>query len=337
MAVPLSAEVRGTVLLNAYSRLLQDSNKHVRTGAYLHLGPFMATLKSSQVSMGMVQLFCSMADEEDLKLQAAFQLPSVVLTIGRGRWFELRECYLSLCRSENSKVRRTLACSLHEVAKILGSELCENDLLPVFETFANDADAVRSGITANLAQFLQSVRRDLVTTYLPLLGELLGKAASMDWRARELIARQVDGLAVLLNPEAAEAVLVPIVFDLLRDHVAQVRKIAVDAIPSLLKALFSEAGPQIQSDVVTRLRAFATSEFFQERQTFVQFSACIFASEHEGSALAAGFLRLLVPLAADQVTGVRISVGKVASAFPPWIQATENGRKVAAQSQHDKR
>jgi len=327
MAVPLSAEVRGTVLLNAYSRLLQDSNKHVRTGAYLHLGPFMATLKSSQVSMGMVQSFCGMADEEELKLQAAFQVPSVVLTIGRGRWFELRECYLSLCRSENPKVRRTLACSLHEVARILGSELCENDLLPVFESFANDEDAVRSGITAHLAQFLQSLRPDLVRPYLPLVGDLLGKAASMDWRARELIARQIDGLARLLNPEAAEAVLVPIVFDLLRDNVAQVRKIAVDAIPSLLRALSSEANPKIQADLVAKLHAFATSEFFQERQTFVQFSAGIFALEPEESALATGFLRLFESLATDPVADVRISVKKVAAALPLWIQAAENGRK----------
>jgi len=328
MAAPLSAEVRGTVLLNAYSRLLQDSNKHVRTGAYLHLGPFMATLKSSQVSMGMVQSFCGMADEEDLKLQAAFQLPSVVLTIGRGRWFELRECYLSLCRSENPKVRRTLACSLHEVARILGSELCENDLLPVFESFANDEDAVRYGITANMAQFLQTLRPDLVRPYLPLVGELLGKAASMDWRARELIARQIDGLAHLLNPEAAEAVLVPIVFDLLRDHVAQVRKIAVDAVPSLLSGLFSESNPKTQADLVDKLVAFATSEYFQERQTYVQFSAGIFASEPEDSALAAQFLHLLVPLATDLVADVRISVKKISATLPQWIQATENGRKL---------
>lgn len=328
MAAPLSAEVRGTVLLNAYSRLLQDSNKHVRTGAYLHLGPFMATLKSSQVSMGMVQSFCGMADEEDLKLQAAFQLPSVVLTIGRGRWFELRECYLSLCRSENLKVRRTLACSLHEVARILGSELCENDLFPVFESFANDEDAVRSGITANLAQFLQSLRPDLVKPYLPLVGELLGKAASMDWRARELIARQIGGLAHLLNPEAADAVLVPIVFDLLRDNVAQVRKVTVDAIPSLLKGLFSEGSPNIQADFVAKLNAYATSEFFQERQSYAQFSAGIFASEPEDSALAAQFLHLLVPLATDPVADVRISVKKSAAALQLWIKATEDGRKL---------
>jgi serine/threonine-protein phosphatase 4 regulatory subunit 1 len=277
--------------------------------------------------MGMVQSFCGMADEEELKLQAAFQVPSVVLTIGRGRWFELRECYLSLCRSENPKVRRTLACSLHEVARILGSELCENDLLPVFESFANDEDAVRSEITAHLAQFLQSLRPDLVRPYLPLVGDLLGKAASMDWRARELIARQIDGLARLLNPEAAEAVLVPIVFDLLRDNVAQVRKIAVDAIPSLLRALSSEANPKIQADLVAKLHAFATSEFFQERQTFVQFSAGIFALEPEESALATGFLRLFESLATDPVADVRISVKKVAAALPLWIQAAENGRK----------
>ena len=40
------------------------------------------------------------------------------------------------------KSRKTLACSLHEIAKILGTEIVERDLLQAFELFHKDIDDV---------------------------------------------------------------------------------------------------------------------------------------------------------------------------------------------------
>jgi hypothetical protein len=42
------------------------------------------------------------------------------------------------------KVRRTLAYSIHEVARILGTDLTESELVPVFNSFAKDLDEVLS-------------------------------------------------------------------------------------------------------------------------------------------------------------------------------------------------
>lgn len=39
-------------------------------------------------------------------------------------------------------MRKTLAASLHEVAKILGPEATETQLTPVFESFMKDAEDV---------------------------------------------------------------------------------------------------------------------------------------------------------------------------------------------------
>ena len=49
------------------------------------------------------------------------------------------------------KVRRSLAYSIHEVAKIIGAELTERDLLPVIFHFLQDIGDVSEGITSNLA------------------------------------------------------------------------------------------------------------------------------------------------------------------------------------------
>jgi serine/threonine-protein phosphatase 4 regulatory subunit 1 len=65
-------------------------------------------------------------------LICAFNYPAVALTVGRRRWSELRELYFSLSQDPAVNVRRTLAASLGELAKIIGPENAQQDLLPVW-------------------------------------------------------------------------------------------------------------------------------------------------------------------------------------------------------------
>ena len=53
------------------------------------------------------------------------------------------------------KVRRTLAFSIHQLAAILGEELTNADLLPIFDEFIKDLDEVRVGVLRHLADFLK--------------------------------------------------------------------------------------------------------------------------------------------------------------------------------------
>jgi serine/threonine-protein phosphatase 4 regulatory subunit 1 len=62
--------------------------------------------------------------------------------------------YESLVKDSRSKVRRTLSFSLHEIAKILGSEITEKELIPVLQHFLNDNDEVKEGVVENLPKFL---------------------------------------------------------------------------------------------------------------------------------------------------------------------------------------
>lgn len=63
----------------------------------------------------------------------AFCFPAVLQTIGVTRWPEVRELYHALVLSRSNKVKQTLACSLHEVARILGDPLSGTaSVLPYF-------------------------------------------------------------------------------------------------------------------------------------------------------------------------------------------------------------
>jgi serine/threonine-protein phosphatase 4 regulatory subunit 1 len=82
-------EAGAEVLLKAFTQLLGDSSRTVRTGARLHLGAFISTLQGGQVTAEVVQAFVEMADDHSntngLKQQCAYQFPAVCLTLGPGR------------------------------------------------------------------------------------------------------------------------------------------------------------------------------------------------------------------------------------------------------------
>lgn len=48
-----------------------------------------------------------------------------------------------------------MAFSIHELALIVGEEITNRDLVPVFDGFLNDIDEVRIGVLKHLADFLK--------------------------------------------------------------------------------------------------------------------------------------------------------------------------------------
>ena len=65
-------------------------------------------------------------------------------TLGRDGWHTLKDTYNLLVKDGQYKVRRSLSFSLHEIAKILGTELTESELLGVMEGFLKDLEDVRT-------------------------------------------------------------------------------------------------------------------------------------------------------------------------------------------------
>lgn len=150
----VNADLRSHVLVEVFLRLSGDSSKFVRHSALQQLGPFLATLQGSEVSDELLRLFTSMASpssgdaavDNEIRLYCAFSLPGVALTIGKERWGEVREAFQLLVRDVQWNIRRTLAFSLHEVAKVLADPaVVEAELLFAFDLFLRDVDDVKTG------------------------------------------------------------------------------------------------------------------------------------------------------------------------------------------------
>lgn len=130
----MSDDLRSHVLLEVFTRLSADNSKFVRQAALQQLGPFLSTLQPHEISNGLLELFASMAAsatgdttvDNEIRLYCAFNLPGVLHTLGPRRWAPfLREAFQALVRDMHWTIRRTLAFSLHELARMLSQEEAE--------------------------------------------------------------------------------------------------------------------------------------------------------------------------------------------------------------------
>ena len=206
---------------------LADGSRWVRISACQALGPFIATLPSEDVSTALLEQFTNLANpanaaaaDADVAYNCAFNFPGVAQAIGRARWAEIAEAFGTLASNIQWKVRRTLSCSLHDLAAILGPELAESELLPTFDLFIKDLDEVKVGVIQHLAAFFTCLTPATRLTYLPTLGEIRNETDN--WRFRSLLASQLAEFGAAYPREAALETILPLAFSLSTDSVAEV-------------------------------------------------------------------------------------------------------------------
>ena len=81
-----------------------------------------------------------------------------------------------------------MACSLHEIAKVIGPSKTERDLFDVFKSYLDDMDEVKSGLMENFSAFIECLPQDTRDNYLPSLNDVWD-GVNHQWRLRDEIAK----------------------------------------------------------------------------------------------------------------------------------------------------
>merc|ERR1719208_247294 len=315
--VELSKAVRSETRLELVSlmeKFLKDTSRWVRNTAYEFLGPFLSTLDSSQISEEFLQSFTNIpklksaeADTESCN-HCAYNFPAVVLTVGKDRWDELRESYMLLLK-KTFKSRKTLACSLHEIAKILGTEIVERDLLQAFELFHKDIDDIREGVLKHFADFLSVMSEKKRDEHLATLWEI---SSEMDanWRFRLLLATQIIQIMSLYSPDTVYEQIIPLAFQLCDDKMNDVRYEAIQSIPHLLKFMKDKGNDQQYQDTLKKTRNLAKNRTYAKRQLYVEL--CRHALEVlDRESFEAELLPSLLLFTKDPVSNVRLPLARI--------------------------
>jgi hypothetical protein len=81
-----------------------------------------------------------------------------VLVFGDEDWPRFQSLYHKLSKINDPRIKKTLAASIHELARILGPKYTELDLLPCIDKFLKDKQAdIKMAALKNLHIFLKEV------------------------------------------------------------------------------------------------------------------------------------------------------------------------------------
>ena len=99
--------------------------------------------------------------EENMGYYFAYNFPAILYCYGSEHWQDLKPIYIDFCFEEDTKIRRSIVVSFHEISKIIGQEITENELLPIYDTFLNSNDKIEKNLSIRyLPKILMQVSKE---------------------------------------------------------------------------------------------------------------------------------------------------------------------------------
>lgn len=242
-------------------------------------------------------------------LITSFNFPAVALSLGPGRWDEVRDYFFVLAKDKNVRVRRTIAAGLGEIARILGSELTERDLYDIWQDKVHDTEDSQtrlktlSGISMFVGALTGMARESVYDTLVELWGQWL-----TGWRERENLAGALPELARLA--EGKGDVVRILMGKALLDNVAAVREAAVNSLTQVFAAF--ERRPLLLDGIRDDLKSLAGAHQCRRRATYIACCSALVEGEMGASEIAREeFWVNISHLSQDKMLDVRIGVARL--------------------------
>ncbi|RKP33905.1 armadillo-type protein, partial [Dimargaris cristalligena] len=321
-APPVAAKVWAQII----ERLLgsREVSYPVQTSVFEVIGQLMVAFQHmDKVKEILVRYYLSVVESAvdqdvvttpELIFQCAYNFPAMLFIMGVSRWDELADAYLALTKFDHFEVRKTLAHSLHEVAKLLGPEFGEQYHEKVFGYFLVDLDEIQLAVVAHLTDFLDCLYPVARERCLPQILEVFQHEGN-NWRARETMAQQLAPLCRLYPERTVVRHLLPLAVHWAKDQVAAVRAAAASAFPVIFDMTKEDPGLQVQFfESIIQFRAATT---FRARLFFIQICEALLTQQVDATDFEQFFLPSLLALANDKVSNVRIAVARTLKRLLP--------------------
>ncbi|CAD6914127.1 unnamed protein product [Tilletia laevis] len=259
-----------------------------------------------------------MYDQSDVHERAvvtAFNFPAVVVTMGPQHWARLQPLHTKLAQDDAVKVRRSLASSLHEIAKIVGAEASQAHLLPIFEQFLQDYEneiktAVVEHVDVFLAQLPQehalSALRSMQTGWMQFFGR--------DWRLRERLAQHISTMADTFLLSDEDANLIALMQLAIADPVSAVRDAGIQSIAKMY-TIFSEHDQAAADGFLALVDELGNSTSYRIRVASLMAIEALVHGSIQRAAIETILMERLVAAAEDEVIDVRIVLARCVTAM----------------------
>ncbi|KAJ6630685.1 armadillo-type protein [Mycena sp. CBHHK59/15] len=249
-------------------------------------------------------------------LICAFNYPAVAFTLGQDRWGELREAYLEIADNREVNVRRSLAASLGELAKIIGEKNAARDLIGVWwDVVRSEEEEVRERLIDCVKAFVAALGKEARIAVVNGLLTLWEEGIFKGWRERKGIAKALTDVAQLVGRDIPDVVR-GLLRKGLEDGVSAVREAAISTLPRIWSMFLDQEN--VLKDLREDVRKLSQSEVYRQRMTFVAcLQALLVLDAPDGKSPITTedqFWSAVVYLADDSVVGVRIGVARLVRA-----------------------
>lgn len=163
---------------------------------------------------------------------------------------------------KDSRVKRSLASSLAEIANILGPEITEKELIPILDKFYNMEGEIQNTILKILPEFLKKIPQSLRRNYLDKLKRLLNPREK--WRSRMEYSKIIGKYCNVFDDDVTYKQIFPIALNFCLDDVAQVRFKAAKNISGIILQLLK--AENLRDKTMKIIETFAYSVNYNYRQ-----------------------------------------------------------------------
>lgn len=275
-----------------FRSFILDPQKYVRSQVIEIFGQFIYQLEKNELDEQFFNFYKNSLEEyffnvkefgietevnfyNGIIFNCAYNFPSVLYCFGEEYWHKLKEVYSNLANDKNEKVIMTIISSFHEIAKIVGPNLIESDLLPIYDSFlSHRSENVRNFSFKNLPKLIalmNSTTRTQYLKYLPIFDiDSLNKSRNKyNWRKKIEVLENYSLYFHLFEDDFIWSNIISLCINLTLDNVNKVRKKSSKVLSLIFKYFFdlseSEKNHEINKKIYRVLETYANSKYFTMR------------------------------------------------------------------------
>ena len=256
--------------------------------------------------------------EEELNYYFAYNFPAILYCYGKKAWPELKSIYYDFCFEEDLKIRLSIIASFHEIVNILGKEITENELIPIYDKFLESNEKYEQKLAIkNLPKILLKVNKSLkeryfkyfepVSIFIDNTGSKVRNFNFINWKNKLNVIEGILCYYNLYDNDIIYSSILPQCITFSLDKFYKVRKTSSKVIATLIVYLYKENYKK--EKLIKILENFAFHKKFKIRINFIKMCPILLGDESLYNEKIKQLIEIIVNK--DKILDVKIALSKV--------------------------
>jgi len=217
--------------------------------------------------------------KENVNYYFAYNFPAILYCYGKEVWPKLSPLFNKLCMEKDFKVRRSIIASFHEVSKIVGEKITEEELLPLYDNFLNSKTPLEKNFAIkNLPKILSNVNKEVKEKYFKYFDAVSIFQQNMSSKVRNFFFTNwrnkidvIEGILCyyhLYDKDIIYKSILPQSINFCFDDVYKVRSVSCKVLANLILYLYNENYKK--KELLELLELFALHKKYYQRVCFAK-------------------------------------------------------------------